>query len=156
MTELSAAEKRALAARTNAFQELGKIVNLALNSSLGLVETPEGFFQQGGKIMIPAAPVAVHQTIRQLQHRLEQMEISLGVLVEILLEEEHVCAVRDERAASGQNAPPALGPSKLDRAEFFNRVAQAAERHAESIRRQMLSAGAQAVPPEANRILRPS
>ena len=152
MTEHNAAEKRALAARSNAYTEMAKAVQQVLNTNLALTTIPPGALDKAA-LVVPLAPAAMMELIAGLQHSVKQLEVSLSVLADMLLEEAHVCAVTDPRAQPDDKAPPMLAPSKLTLENYMNRCAKAAERTASIITRGILSQGAQQDP---HKVIRPT
>jgi hypothetical protein len=152
MTEFNAAEKRALAARTNAFIAMGKAIQTILAQNLALTTIPPGALEKAA-LVVPLAPTAMMETIGTMQMTVKQLEISLGTLVDMLLEEAHVCAVADQRAEADDKAPPMLAPSILTRENYLNRCAQSAEKTASLMTRGILSQGQQADP---HKLIRPS
>lgn len=159
MTDFNAAEKRAAAARDNAFVEVSKVLVESLKTPLGVLPaTVLGFAQEGQppvplQLYLPLAPHAMMETINQMQQRLTQLDIAVGALIELLLEERFVVGIPDPQATADQKAPPLLSESKLTREEYFNRCAKHATTAASAMRRMLLSrhpAG------DVPRILRPS
>lgn len=116
--DLTPAEKQANAERTNAFQELAKQMNTMLQAA-------------GGNV-----------NLLEILHSVKQLQISLEVFVDLVLENRLVAAVPNPFAPpDDENAAPGVTESTVTRLEYWKRVAARAEREKDLLLRQMLSAG---------------
>jgi hypothetical protein len=146
--KLSGAEKRALAARSNAFNDMSKALVKINQQTLGVAIDPTG------KFMVFANAQAVSEVLNGMVQTIRQLECSLSALADLVLSEKHVQAVPfPDTDPNDEKAAPMLGPSKITREEYWLRVAALAEHHASTLNRGLLSAGAGAA---VSRILKPN
>jgi hypothetical protein len=136
--KLTTAEQKAQVYRTNAYLELSKLTAELMKIAVSVVTLDVG----KGKLMVPAAPADLCTLVAGLQHRVQQLEISLQAIVDMLLQSNLVIAVPnpDDPAA----APP-LALSNINREQYWLMCGQAAERTAGLFRRGLLSQGSGAI-----------
>lgn len=135
---LSEGEKRADAYRQNAFLELGKISQLAMRESMSVVELQV----PGGKLMVPADPKGLLALVESLSHRVQQLEIGFGVVVDMLVQSALLIGEAHEQK-EGDTEPPRLeiGFSNINREQFWTLSGLQAETTAKRIRQGILSGG---------------
>jgi len=129
MTELSAAEKRANAARINAFQALAKVLGQILQPVVSVVEVP---LEGNRKILLSTCPAELAQIVAQQQLQLRQLEINLQCIVDMLLQSALLVA--------GPDGAPVR--SNITMEQFWLLCAQSAEKLADTMQRGLLSQGA--------------
>jgi len=159
MTDLKAAEKRARAARDNAYAELCKTIVKAVTPSLKTVTVdvlmpPQKEMEGPGvaKIMLAMSPAQLHDMVAQMQQRISQLDNSVSALCDLLLENRLVAYEPDPRAKADEQAPPLLKESTITVESYFLKCAKNAEATTDLLKRMIASQ----TPQERPRILRPS
>jgi hypothetical protein len=138
-TKLTTAEKRASTARVNAYLELAQIMGKVLAPVGGVVQAEMG----GTKLFLAADPTAVAQAIIGMEHRLKQLEIGFGVLVDMIVQTPLIQGTAHEQE-EGSKEPPRLelGFTNLTREQFWLLCARSAEHTTAVMQRGLLSQGA--------------
>lgn len=166
--ELTEQQKKARAYWLNSMTELQKIDEQLMQAATAFVEvevltghkTAQGQ-PQTVKLYVPARPTDLAILVRSLQHKIRQLEIGLGALVDMIMqsrlpvlvdkgpdEEQLVTCTRDPELPSDAQpfikaAKLHVEPSRLVLEEFWALSGQAAERQTSLLRRGLLSHGAQ-------------
>jgi len=154
LSDLTAQEKAAYAYRTNQFQELAKMQTDLLREGLATIPVQ---IPNGPQLVVNACPADVMLLMQAQQHRIQQLEIGLGVLVDMLLQsrlpslvpaaqdaEQLVSTTRDPELQEGAQpflkaAGFSLRDAQINLEQFWLMCGKAAERHISLLRRGILS-----------------
>lgn len=140
---LTEAETRAAAARTNAFMDLAKVTGQLIRQAVSIAKLD---MMATRTILVPAAPADLMAVIESQEHRIKQLEIGFGALVDMILAVDLVAAVdnpdyKPDDTEGVPMAPKILKSAEITKEHFFLVSAISAERTAAMLQRGLLSGG---------------